>query len=133
MRTVASVHIDNFWIMRNLQSEFGHTGRMAWIELGCMCTREMTLWHMRMAKTKISLRIRHMLHYVFMVIFVYLKRKYAQRMTKQDSGQSAHQLSMVHLYSKSFASLERCMYEKEGIRTACAPLIDRCGGAPGAQ
>ena len=36
---------DNFWI--NLQSEFGHTGRMVWIV------------HERMAKTNISLRIRY--------------------------------------------------------------------------
>ena len=42
-------------------------------------------------------------------------------------------LSMVHLYSKSLASLKRCMCEKEVIRTACASLINRCGGAPGAQ
>ena len=28
-----------FWIMRNLQSEFGHTGRMDWIELGCTCAK----------------------------------------------------------------------------------------------
>ena len=43
LRTVAPVHTDNFWIMRNQQSEFGHTGRMVWIGLGCTCTREMTL------------------------------------------------------------------------------------------
>ena len=40
LRTV--VHTDNFWVMRNLQSEFGHTGRMVWIELGCTCITEMT-------------------------------------------------------------------------------------------
>ena len=28
-----------FWIVSNLQSEFGHTGRMVWIELGCTCTK----------------------------------------------------------------------------------------------
>ena len=43
LRRVAPVHTDNFWIMRNLQKEFGHTGGMAWIELGCIYTREMTL------------------------------------------------------------------------------------------
>ena len=43
LRTATPVHTDNFWIMRNLQSEFGHTGRMVWIELGCTYTREMTL------------------------------------------------------------------------------------------
>ena len=43
LRTIALVHTDSFWIMRNLQSEFGHTGRMVWIELGCTCTVEMTL------------------------------------------------------------------------------------------
>ena len=43
LRTVAPVHTDIFWIMRNLQSEFGHTGRMVWIALGCTCTREITL------------------------------------------------------------------------------------------
>ena len=42
-------------------------------------------------------------------------------------------LSMVYLYSKVLESLERCMCEKEVIRTACASLIDRCGGAPGTQ
>ena len=40
---------------------------------------------------------------------------------------------MVHLYSKSFASLEICMCEKEVTRTASASLIDQCGGAAGAQ
>ena len=40
---------------------------------------------------------------------------------------------MVHLFSKSLASVERCMCEKEVIRTAYASLIDRYGGAPGAQ
>ena len=39
LRTVALVHIDNIWIMRNLQSEFGHTSRMFWIELDCTCTK----------------------------------------------------------------------------------------------
>ena len=39
LRTVAPVQIDNFWIMRNLQSKLGHTGRMVWIELGCTCTK----------------------------------------------------------------------------------------------
>ena len=42
-------------------------------------------------------------------------------------------VSMVHLYCKSLASPERCMCEKEVIRTASASLIDRCVGAPGAQ
>ena len=28
-----------FWIMRNLQSELGHTGRMVRIEQGCTCTK----------------------------------------------------------------------------------------------
>ena len=41
-RTVAPVHIENFRNMRNLQSEFGHTGRMVRIELGCTCIREVT-------------------------------------------------------------------------------------------
>ena len=53
-------------------------------------------------------------------------------MPKQDSGQSTAS-SMVHLFSKCLASLEGCMCEKEVIRTAYAPLIGRCGGAPGAQ
>ena len=43
LRTVVPVHVDNFWIMRNLQSEFGHAGRLVSIELGCTCTREITL------------------------------------------------------------------------------------------
>ena len=43
LRTIVGVHIDDFWIMRNLQREFGHTGSMVWIEMGCICTREMTL------------------------------------------------------------------------------------------
>ena len=40
LRTVDPVQIDNFWIMRNLQSELGHTGRMVGIELGCTCTKK---------------------------------------------------------------------------------------------
>ena len=43
LRTVAPVHTDSFWILRNLHSEFGHTDPMVWIELGCTCTREMAL------------------------------------------------------------------------------------------
>ena len=35
LRTIALVQIDNFGIMRNLRSKFGHTGRMVWIELDC--------------------------------------------------------------------------------------------------
>ena len=42
-------------------------------------------------------------------------------------------VSMVHLFSKSLASLERCMCEQEVIRTAYVSLIDQCGGAPKAQ
>ena len=42
-------------------------------------------------------------------------------------------ISMVHLYSKFLASPEKCICEKEVIRTACASLIDRCGGASRAQ
>ena len=38
-----------------------------------------------------------------------------------------------YFHSKFLASPERCMCEKEVIRTACASLIDQCGGAPGAQ
>ena len=30
LRTVAPVHLDNFWIITNLQNEFGHTGRIVW-------------------------------------------------------------------------------------------------------
>ena len=43
-------------------------------------------------------------------------------MTKQDSGRVVA-VSMVHLFSKSLASPERCMCEKEVIRTAAHPLL----------
>ena len=43
-------------------------------------------------------------------------------------------VNIVHLYSKSLMWPERCMCEKEVIRTACASFIDQCRGAPaGAQ
>ena len=76
LRTVAPVHIDNFWIMRNLQSEFGHTGRMVWIELGCTCTREMTLIaHANGEDIDQPAHSKHpSLHNVFVIDFVYLKR-----------------------------------------------------------
>ena len=76
LRTVAPVHTDNFWIMRNLQSEFGHTGRMLWIGLGCTCIREMTLIARANGEDQDQPvhSIHPSLHNVFMIDFVYLIR-----------------------------------------------------------
>ena len=144
LRTVAPAHTDEFWIMRNLQSEFGHTGRMVWIKLGCTCTREWHLWHVQMAKTKTSLRIRYIPRFTtFLRLILFTWNVNLRKVWPNKTLVSLRIIavsmvhlfsnSMVHLFSKSLASLERCMREKELIRIAYASLIDRCIGAPGAQ
>ena len=88
--------------------------------------------HVRMAKTKLSLRIRYIPRFTtfFVIDYVYLKREFAESMpNKTLVSLRIIAVSMVHLYSKSLASAERCVCEKEVIRTACASLYDRCGGA----
>ena len=92
--------------------------------------------HVRMAKTKISLRIRYIPRFkTFLWLFLFAWNLNLRKVwpNKTLARLRIIAISMVHLFIKFLASLERCMCEKEVIRTAYASLIDRCGGAPGAQ
>ena len=125
-------HIDNFWIMRNLQNEFDRTGCMVWIELGCTYTKRSNTYttgewrRLRSACTctfDTSLR-KAKIFYLFCFPKTLTCGNYDQ--TRLTSLR-INAVIMVHLYCRSLVSPETCMCEKEVIRTAFAYLIDRCG------
>ena len=118
----SSVQIEILWICgsrpHSHRQFLDHTGRMVWIV------------HVRMAKTNISLRIRYIPRFTtFLWLILFTWNVHLRKVWPKQTLISLRiiAVSMVHLYSKSLASLERCMPGKEVIRTACASLIYRCG------
>ena len=122
----------------HLQSEFGHTGRMVWIELGCTCNKRNNTYStcewQRLRSACAFDKSLSSQNNVFCDLFCLPKTVICGKFDQTRLvSLRIITVSMVHLYSKSLALPERCMCEKEVIITACAPPTGRCGGAPEAQ
>ena len=122
---LSSVQIENLWICGQsppfTQTIFGSWG----IYKVNLVTQAV---HVRMAKTNICLRIRYIPRFTFLWLILFTWNVHLRKVWPKQTLVSLRVIAvnMVHLYSKSLASLERCMCGKEVIRTACASLIYRC-------